>query len=349
MLNKLTIQNLKSIDRAELTLAPLTIFTGANSSGKSTVLQALMLLIKYSVTANRYSMEELLRYLDPFSAIRNKHVNAKKITVQAVDDNGIAHIINISSDAISTDSALQYQFESIVEKDKPELFYLNANRIGAQDYVPFSERKVGIIGEYLFSHYEKIKREPLPKELVKFEDSSTLAYQLTQWLAFISDTDVELVTEKVGDRVQVSFNVKDIEGNVSPFNLGAGISYIAKVLIICLMAKSGDLVLLENPEVQLHPKSQALLGVFLSFIASKGIQLIVETHCEHLINRIRLEVSNDEINNQSVVIHYKPSTIMPFETLLLDENGHFVDSEENRLSFPSGFFDASVDTLLSLR
>ncbi|HAT6342743.1 TPA: AAA family ATPase [Aeromonas hydrophila] len=349
MLNKIIVTNFKSIDRAELKLAPLTIFTGANSSGKSTILQALMLLIKYSVTANRYSMEELLRYLDHFPAIRNKIINAKKITIEAIDSNGIEHGIDLSSDEINNNSTLQYQFESIAEKDKPELFYLNANRLGAQDYVPLSERKVGIIGEYLFSHYEKIKREALPKELVKFEESSTLAYQLTQWLAFISGSDIELVTEKVGDRVQVSFNVKDIEANVSPFNLGAGISYIAKVLIICLMAKAGDLVLLENPEVQLHPKSQALLGVFLSFIASKGIQLIVETHCEHLINRIRLEVSNDEINSKSVVIHYKPSTRMPFETLLLDDNGHFVDSDENRLSFPSGFFDASVNTLLSLR
>ena len=70
----------------------------------------------------------------------------KIITVQVVDNNGISHAIDISSDAISTNSALQYQFESIVDKDKPEIFYLNANRIGAQDYVPFSERKVGIIG-----------------------------------------------------------------------------------------------------------------------------------------------------------------------------------------------------------
>lgn len=349
MLNCLKIINLKSIDSAELKFSPLTIFTGSNSSGKSTVLQALMLLVKYSVAANRYSMEELLRYLDQFSAIRNKKTNAKIIKIEATDTNNVKHEIEIFSGGVNVHSTLPYQFEQTFEVNQPELFYLNANRIGAQDYVPFSERKVGIIGEYLFSYYEKIKREPLPEDLIKFNGSKTLAYQLSQWLGFISGSDVELVTEQIGDRVQVSFNVQDIEGNVSPFNLGAGISYIAKVLIICLMAKKDDLVLLENPEVQLHPKSQALLGVFLTFIASKGIQLVVETHCEHLINRIRLEVSNEEIKSQDVIIHYKASTKMPFETLLLDDNGHFVDFNEHRLSFPSGFFDASVDTLLSLR
>lgn len=349
MLKQLNITNLKSIEKAELKLAPLTLLTGANSAGKSTALQALMLLIKNSHPVNAFSMEELLRYLDSFAAIRNKKTNARNVLIKIIDDKDTLHSIDISNDDVAVNSQLAYVFESKINALDPELLYLNANRIGAQELVAISSRKVGALGEFLFSHFEKIKGDSLPDEMVNFKGSSTISYQLSKWLGFISGSEIELLTEPVGDHVKVSFNVQNIEGNVSPFNLGVGISYLVKVLIICLMAKKGDLVLLENPEVQLHPKSQALLGVFLAFIARQGIQLIVETHCEHLINKIRVEVSKENIDCDDVVIHYKPSTQEPFQTLFLDINGHYVDGKENRLSFPKGFFDASLDALLSLR
>ncbi|MCI5188931.1 MAG: hypothetical protein D3905_03835, partial [Candidatus Electrothrix sp. AS4_5] len=126
-------------------------------------------------------------------------------------------------------------------------------------------------------------------------------------------------------------------------------SCIAKVLIICLMAKKGDLVLIENPEVQLHPKAQAQLGVFFAFIASKGIQLIVETHCEHLINKISYQVYEDEISSDDVVIHYKPDVDQDFETILIDQNGEFNDVDGKVVSFPSGFFDATLADLMKMR
>jgi len=350
MLKQLKIKDLKSIENANLKLAPLTILTGANSSGKSTAIQALMLLIKNSGSANRYSMEELLRYLDNFSAIRNKKTNARIIKIAAIDTDGIEHSLDITADGVTTNTRLPYQFEAIHDAVETDFLYLNANRLGAEDLVAISQnRKVGDSGQYLFSHFNKIKGNPLPDNLAKFDGSKTLGFQLSQWLTEITGSEIELKTETIGDRVKVSFRVTDIDSEVSPFNLGAGISYIAKVLIVCLMAKQGDLIVVENPEVQLHPKSQSLLGKFLSFISSNGIQLIVETHSEHLINRVRLDVSNEDIDNDDVVIHYKNSTAHSFNTLLLDINGHFVDENEIRQSFPKGFFDASVDALLSLR
>ncbi|MGK0379120.1 MAG: putative ATPase [Patiriisocius sp.] len=349
MLNEIEVLNLKSIDKALLKLAPLTVLTGVNSSGKSTVIQALMLLIKYSDESNRYSMEELIRYLGDFSSIRNKKVNARSIDIRVTDTDSVEHNISIQTNDVERNSTLRYLYEGRNTEAVNELFYLNANRIGAQELVPSSERKVGNIGEFLFSSFEKIKGKALPPELIKFEGSKTIAYQLSQWLSFITCSPTELVTEKLSDQVKVSFLVKDIDSNVSPFNLGAGMSYVAKVLIICLMAKKGDLVLLENPEVQLHPKTQALLGVFLTFISSKGIQLIIETHCEHLINKIAYQIYEDEIDAKDVVIHYKPSVSESFQTILIDENGEFNDEEGNVQAFPAGFFDATLADLMKMR
>ncbi|EJF4698517.1 AAA family ATPase, partial [Salmonella enterica] len=339
----------KSLGATTLLLSPLTILTGTNSSGKSSVLQALMLLIKHSASVNQYSMEEVIRFLADFSVIRNKKINAKSIIITAQDVENNTHSLTLNAENTDIDSRLGYQYEPRVVGSEPELLYLNANRLGAQEMVPFSERRVGGAGEYLFSTFDKMKHLPVPDYLVKASESTTLAYQVSYWLKLITGTTSELVTEKVGDQVKVAFTLKELEGSVSPLNLGAGMSYIAKVLIICLMAKKGDLILLENPEIQLHPKAQAHLAIFLAFIASKGIQIIVETHCEHLINKLAYLVYEDEISTENVVLHYKPEVDENFISLRINENGKFTDLNGEVTGFPLGFFDATLDDLMQMR
>jgi len=349
MITKIDIHGFKSLDSESLLLCPLTILTGINSSGKSSVLQALMLLIKHSASGNEYSMEDVIRFLADFSIIRNKKVNAKSIIINILDDSANSHSLTLDAENREIDSHLTYQYEPRITGGAPELLYLNANRLGAQEMVPVSERRVGGAGEYLFSTFDKMKHLPVPDYLVKASESKTLAYQLSYWLKLITGTTSELLTEKVGDQVKVAFTLKELEGNVSPLNLGAGMSFIAKVLIICLMAKKGDLILLENPEIQLHPRAQAHLAIFLAFIASRGIQVIVETHCEHLINRLAYQVYDDEISSAEVVVHYKPSVDESFVSLLIDDSGDFTDLEHNKTSFPKGFFDATLAELMEMR
>jgi len=294
-------------------------------------------------------MEDLLRFLADFSVIRNKKINAKSININVEDTEGHSHKLTLNAEDSEIDSRLGYQYEPRVVGSEPELLYLNANRLGAQEMVPVSERRVGGAGEYLFSTFDKMKHLPVPGYLVKASESSTLAYQLSYWLKLITGTTSELVTEKMGDQVKVAFTLKELEGNVSPLNLGAGMSYIAKVLIICLMAKKGDLILLENPEIQLHPKAQAHLAVFLTFIASKGIQIIVETHCEHLINKLAYLVYEDEISSENVVLHYKPEVDEKFISMKINDNGKFTDLNGEVTGFPLGFFDATLDDLMQMR
>ena len=349
MLTHIDIHGFKSLDSTSLVLSPLTILTGTNSSGKSSVLQALMLLIKHSASVNQYSMEDVIRFLADFSIIRNKKINAKSIIINVKDSEGLLHTITLNADNTEIDSQLAYQYEPRVVGNEPELLYLNANRLGAQEMVPVSERRVGGAGEYLFSTFDKMKHLPVPDYLVKVSESTTMAYQLSYWLKLITGTTSELVTEKIGDQVKVAFTLKELEGNVSPLNLGAGMSYIAKVLIICLMAKKGDLIFLENPEIQLHPKAQAHLAFFLTFIASKGIQIIVETHCEHLINKLAYLVYEDEISSENVILHYKPEVHEKFISIKINESGKFTNLNGDVTGFPLGFFDATLDDLMKMR
>ena len=81
MLTQVNIKNFKSINDEKLKLTPLTILTGTNSSGKSSVIQAIMLMIMNSTESNQFSMESLLRYVGEFKTIRNKRTNAKIIEI----------------------------------------------------------------------------------------------------------------------------------------------------------------------------------------------------------------------------------------------------------------------------
>ncbi|ELP3804307.1 AAA family ATPase, partial [Escherichia coli] len=287
--------------------------------------------------------------LADFPVIRNKKNNAKSIVITVQDTEKNSHSLTLNSENIEIDSRLGYQYEPRVPGSEPELLYLNANRLGAQEFVPTAERRVGVAGEFLFSTFDKMKHLPVPEYLVKVHESTTLAYQLSYWLKLITGTTSELVTEKVGDQIKVAFTLKELEGNVSPLNLGAGMSYIAKVLIICLMAKKGDLILLENPEIQLHPKAQSHLAIFLAFVASKGIQIIVETHCEHLINKLAYLVYEDVITSEDISVHYKPDVDKDFISMRVNEGGKFTDLQENVTGFPLGFFDATLDDLMKMR
>lgn len=76
-------------------------------------------------------------------------------------------------------------------------------------------------------------------------------------------------------------------------SVGVGVSQILPVIVLCLLAEPGDLVILEQPELHLHPTLQQKLADFLLECTWSGRQLLVETHSEHLINRLRRRVTED--------------------------------------------------------
>jgi predicted ATPase len=166
-----------------------------------------------------------------------------------------------------------------------------------------------------------------------------LKAQIAWWLSFLTGYEIGPVVEEVTPlQVKVSFSTPDLE-NISPFNTGAGTSYLLKLLVMCLCAKPDDVLLVENPEIHLHPGAQSRLGYLFAFLASKGIQLVVETHCEHLINRIRYEVYKKKLRPDDCVVYYKPDAQNPFIHININSRGHYTDELGEEINFPQGFFD----------
>ncbi|HIF9295556.1 TPA: AAA family ATPase [Photobacterium damselae] len=378
MLNNITIQGFKCIDQESIDIAPLTILTGINSSGKSTVIQAILLTCRMAVPANRYSLLEITTPYSNVREVRNKIKNSQSININ-LNLTGCDKIESLELSILDIDESLRFTgrihltknqtmedaqnnsfnhppamflYENIDEtffdEAACELFYLNANRIGPQDIAPISETKVGNSGENIFGYFNEIQAKPLADELVNFPESKTLSYQVGQWISYITETQTELKTHEISPgQVSVKFDTEGLS-DISASNLGAGMSYVSKIIILCLIAKKKDLVIIENPEIHLHPKSQSRLGEFFTFISNAGINLIIETHCEHIINKIRYDVYKKKISNKNIIIQYKSSINDNFQPIYLDSNGKYRSSENKNIIFPTGFFDSSLHSLIEM-
>lgn len=352
MLSKINIKGFKSIENESLDFKPLTIITGLNSTGKSSVIQSILLAAHRFNQHNQWSMKALMAHVSNFTEIKNRYVNAKAIELAVhLDGNDKPIMASIDIDnRWSVDNQRQALFyEPDTAIDESELFYLSANRMGPEPVAARSQQKVGADGQYLFGSFEANKRESVAPERCHFDQSRLFSAQVSGWISQIVGIKTELKTEIINaTAVKVSFDSDQLT-DINPLNLGAGMSFVAKIIICCLLAKKDDLVIIENPEIHLHPKAQAQLGVFFAFMANAGVQIVLETHCEHLINKVCYQVYDEKLNHQDVVIHYKGDIHKPFELVEIDDDGQYLNRDKQVITFPSGFFDASLNDLLEMR
>ncbi|MCQ4437669.1 AAA family ATPase, partial [Clostridioides difficile] len=87
----------------------------------------------------------------------------------------------------------------------------------------------------------------------------------------------------------------DSLSGLSSFNVGFGITYVLSIITLVLSAEPGDILIIENPEAHVHPRGQIELGKFLALASKSGIQIIVETHSDHIFNGMRLFIKNNRM------------------------------------------------------
>lgn len=347
MIKKLHLEAFKCFENESLEFRNLTILTGTNSSGKSSVIQSLL---KLSLHVNDDYSSPLQKYLNFLSEIDdavnfNLTQDYYQIVMEGFDSRfvlrGSKHLIEISAP----------EDEEIREKisySKGNFIFLSADRIGPQDVYEKNTNpldKFGIYGEYTISFLENARKTKLQviDELLK-DERKMLDSQVNYWLNHILDTTIQ--TEEIVGTNQVKAQFKNGNTFVRPKNIGSGISYLVSILIICLSAQKGQIIIIENPEIHLHPKAQSKLGEFLAFVASKGIQIIIETHNDHIINRLRYEVFSNNLKASDIIIHYKENN-SPFEQIKITEKGKF-SNKNGENSFPQGFYDATLSEIFAI-
>lgn len=340
MIQKVSISNFKSIKKQDFEVYPLTILTGENSSGKSTFLQSILLFSYYSNQSPE--LEKALTKIRKFKDIKNFYDKKEESNLKLSINNKYFELNCSYTYDWSIDSNCGLKFED-------NLYYISSNRIGQEDISRYSENiKFGINGQNVFGFFENHKNNPINfTNNQAFDD--TLAGNLKYWIKEILDLDLEIYTQDIdGESIKVGYKISQTSNILSTFNVGSGVSYVIRILIMTLSLNKDSVFLVENPEIHLHPKAISGLANFFVFLASKGAQLIIETHSEHIINKMRHCVYKNEISKNSLVIYYKKDAMSSFDQININESGKFIDQSGSRVKFPEGFFDANSQELLDL-
>ncbi|QSI76353.1 DUF3696 domain-containing protein [Niveibacterium microcysteis] len=378
MLDSFELRNFKSARDLKVRLAPLTVLTGLNGSGKSTVLQAIALL-KQSLRVGVLNQELLLRgplvRLGRSEDVRFENAESDEISFVVRTPNGD---IRLSSPTIPDRDILPLSYhgdiDDLVTQFEVGFQLIQADRItpvGHYEEASTSQRATGWLGcrgEYTvdFLSQNQSKRIPVgrlfPREhsslsaelLNQVAPTESLLDQTSGWLQHLSPgvrpraAGVELA-EATSLRFSYTGTTVDSSSREHrPSNVGFGLTYCLPIIVACLAAENGALLLLENPEAHLHPRGQSALGQLLAQCAADGVQIIVETHSDHILNGIRIAAKQGDISSDDVAVHFFSRDIESGESSItspiLHANGRFSD-------WPEGFFDEwsrALDQLLDI-
>lgn len=373
MISSVSIFNFKSFKEKLIEVAPLTVLTGLNGSGKSSFIQSLLFLRRYSTVENESVVADLNE--EPLELGHQKDIqycydkNFEKIIFSVRSDGyneNYACVLDLNdgeSDSVNVRRFVgRYSLEQSVP-DPPnrlveylhKIQYVSALRTGPSVEYRFSysraqDRLWGKNGDNAFAYFVD-KRDVLPVDPKMWRagcDSPILREQVNAWMRVISPGVSIFGQHSSRDHVMMAFSFD--EGRVGsmkfqPQNVGFGISYVLPLVVMLLSAQRGDCLVIENPEAHIHPKGQAELGVLLAQVASAGVQIFVETHSDHLINGIRVAVKqkSEVINHKDVIINFferKPpeDKNVPFE-LYTDVTRIDVRKSGELSEYPDGFMD----------
>jgi hypothetical protein len=172
--------------------------------------------------------------------------------------------------------------------------------------------------------YGQAKWEELREPLEKFARASGLFDEIIVKRFGKSESSPFQIQVKLGGPLR---NLIDV---------GYGVSQILPLLVDLLREKRPRLYLIQQPEVHLHPRAQAELGSLLAAIAKEGSkQLLIETHSDYIIDRVRMEVRKETLKPADVMILYferdrSEVTVSPIE---LDENGNLLETPPSYRAF----------------
>ena len=113
-------------------------------------------------------------------------------------------------------------------------------------------------------------------------------------------------------------------------DVGFGVSQVLPVLIEVFQARAPQLFLFQQPEVHLHPSAQAALGTLFCEVAAGGKQILVETHSDYLLNRVRMEVRDGGSGltpaDVSILFFQRQGMGVRIHSLRFDENGNVLNA-----------------------
>ena len=230
-----------------------------------------------------------------------------------------------------------------VEKLFSRVYYLGPLRdYPKRDYTWAGANKqaIGSKGEYviealLSSRNAKTQIKISPRKKLTVEEY--VAHWLKE-LELIHDFKVEELAEG-SNRYQVKVRKTPESSEVLITDVGFGVSQILPVITLCYYAPEHSILIMEQPEIHLHPKVQAgLADVFIDAVQKRNIQIVIESHSEHLLTRMQRRIAEEKVSNEDIKLYFCQSV-----------NGHSeleslnIDLFGNITNWPNNFFGNEME------
>jgi predicted ATPase len=375
MIDLIKIRHFKCFENLDLPLRQLTLLTGLNAGGKSSVIQALLML-KQSRTAMQAPVRQAV-------CLNGTDVSLGSVADVIDEQSGrgqfsvgirsASHEINVLCNAQIKD-ALTAEIESITEtpdgsptdpvvwpepswgvwKTLSHLLHVSTERIGPRETyeadtgAPEVSWRLGPQGEFTAWLLHQRQDEEVARELCQANVPPKLLRQVEAWLGvFFPGAGLEV--QRISGTSLVSLRLRTAQaGNFHrPQNVGYGLTHILPILVGALAAEPEGMLIVENPETHLHPSAQALMGEFLARVAASGKQVMIESHSDHILNGIRRSVKSGVLTAEQLQLHFfnhRPRTDA--------DPAHVVSPQINNEGkidhWPKGFFDQYEQDLDSL-
>lgn len=203
---------------------------------------------------------------------------------------------------------------------------------------------LGLRGEFWARRIHQDTRKKRYPRIINGEIAfwrASLEEAVSYWLGFVEGLPEDNISSQIKVTSPSWYGYAPKIGSRTPSAIGVGVTQVLPVIELCLMAAPGDLILLEQPELHLNPGMQQRLAEFLLIMVKNGRQIIVETHSEYLITRLR-RLAVTESSNKDLYSILFAERDEAFGTNYRTVN---VNSLGELSEWPTGFFDQVTDDL----
>lgn len=196
---------------------------------------------------------------------------------------------------------------------------------------------VGIDGRFAGHWYHELAdTEVSPERCFGVGSGTTFRRQVDAWLDRLAPgANANVQAVPVASMLALQFRLSETGEWRRPANVGYGLTYAFPILVALLAALPGDVLVIDSPEAHLHPQAQSRMGHMLATFAAAGVQLLVETHSDHVLNGARLAVRDKVIKAEDLSLLFfagASSEGHGVTTPRIDRDGRIDE-------WPEGFFD----------
>ena len=339
MITKLQIKNFKVHANSELDFSNINILSGMNGMGKSSVIQSLLLLrqtqlrgflsrgleLNGELCSIGVSNDAMYKYSldsDDIEFIITTQANhyewsfkadAASMTKTFINANGI---IDFNPEEISLFTS-DFQYISAFRNGPVGDYEKDTSSVELLNQISRREGRCELVAHYLDYFKDYVVHESLLKNR---DVDPTLRNQVEEWMREISpNLNIEVTPRDTSYSINYSYNRGPGLPRTEPMrdtNIGFGVSYVLPIVVATLVAASKSpekdseftankkIIIIENPEAHIHPMAQASLMELICLAAGNGIQFIIETHSDHIINGLLVAIKKKILNVENAKIYY---------------------------------------------